>query len=162
MSKYYLKQYGRILHHNTDQVEVVGGQADPKFKGGNVLDPTYILLSGRATASVGNERIPVKSLAIKSAKDYLREHFPDLDIDSDVMIDSKSVSLSKIVSGLSAIDGLYFITVGLWVLIFTPITVVFIGWLSFFDDKNYLYVGMASIVLFNLFFAMLVVPRFLV
>ena len=77
-------------------------------------------------------------------------------------IDSKSVSLSKIVSGLSAIDGLYFITVGLWVLIFTPITVVFIGWLSFFDDKNYLYVGMASIVLFNLFFAMLVIPRFIV
>ena len=77
-------------------------------------------------------------------------------------IDSKSVSLNKIFSGLSAIDGLYFITVGLWVLIFTPITVVFIGWVSFLDDKNYLYVGMASIVLFNLFFAMLVVPRFLV
>ncbi len=89
LSKYYLKQYGRILHHNIDQVEVMGGEADPKFKGGNVLDPTYILLSGRATASVGNERIPVKSLAIKSAKDYLREHFPDLDIDSDVMIDSR-------------------------------------------------------------------------
>jgi len=77
-------------------------------------------------------------------------------------IDSKSVSLTNIWSGLSAIDGLYFITVGLWVLIFTPITVVFIGWLSFFEDKNYLYVGMASIVLFNLFFAMLVIPRFIV
>lgn len=77
-------------------------------------------------------------------------------------IDSRSVSLNKILSGLSAIDGLYFITVGLWVLIFTPITVVFIGWISFLDDKNYLYVGMASIVLFNLFFAMLVVPRFLI
>jgi uncharacterized membrane protein len=77
-------------------------------------------------------------------------------------IDSKSVSLNNIWSGLSAIDGLYFITVGLWVLIFTPITVVFIGWLSFFEDKNYLYVGMASIVLFNLFFAMLVIPRFIV
>ena len=77
-------------------------------------------------------------------------------------IDSKSVSLNKILSGLSAIDGLYFITVGLWVLIFTPITVVFIGWVSFLDDKNYLYVGMASIVLFNLFFAMLVVTRFLI
>ena len=77
-------------------------------------------------------------------------------------IDSKSVSLGKIVSGLSALDGLYFITVGLWVLIFTPITVVFIGWLSFLEDKNYLYVGMASIVLFNLFFAMLVIPRFIV
>jgi uncharacterized membrane protein len=77
-------------------------------------------------------------------------------------IDSKSVSLNKILSGLSTIDGLYFITVGLWVLIFTPITVVFIGWISFLDDKNYLYVGMATIVLFNLFFAMLVVPRFLI
>jgi uncharacterized membrane protein len=40
--------------------------------------------------------------------------------------------------------------------------VVFIGWLSFLEDKNYLYVGMASIVLFNLFFAMLVIPRFIV
>jgi uncharacterized membrane protein len=77
-------------------------------------------------------------------------------------IDSKSISLNKILSGLTAIDGLYFITVGLWVLIFTPITVVFIGWLSFLEDKNYLYVGMASIVLFNLFFAMLVIPRFIV
>ena len=77
-------------------------------------------------------------------------------------IDSRSVSLNKILSGLSEIDGLYFITVGLWVLIFTPITVVFIGWLSFLEDKNYLYVGMASIVLFNLFFAMLVIPRFIV
>ncbi len=89
LSKYYINQYGRILHHNTDQVEVVGGQADPKFGGGNVLEPTYILLSGRATASVGNDRIPVKSIAIKSAKDYLRDHFGDLDIDSDVMIDSR-------------------------------------------------------------------------
>ncbi|MEM0139505.1 MAG: DUF1634 domain-containing protein [Ferroplasma sp.] len=75
-------------------------------------------------------------------------------------IDSKAIPLNKIFSGLTSIDGLYFITVGLWVLIFTPITVVFIGWVSFLDDKNYLYVAMASIVLFNLFFAMLVIPRF--
>ncbi len=89
LSKYYIKNYGRILHHNTDQVEVVGGQADPKFGGGNVLEPTYILLSGRATSTVGDERVPVKSIAIKSAKEYLRDHFPDLDIDADVMIDSR-------------------------------------------------------------------------
>jgi uncharacterized membrane protein len=76
-------------------------------------------------------------------------------------IDSARISLSNIPYGLTTFDGLYFITVGLWVLIFTPITVVFIGWLSFLEDKNYLYVGMASIVLFNLFFAMLVIPRFI-
>ena len=77
-------------------------------------------------------------------------------------IDSARISLSNIPDGLTAMDGLYFITVGLWVLIFTPITVVFIGWVSFLEDKNYLYVAMASIVLFNLFFAMLVIPRFIV
>ncbi len=101
LSKYYIKNYGRILHHNTDQVEVVGGQSDPKFKGGNILEPTYILLSGRATASVGNDRIPVKSLSIKAAKDYLSEHFPDLDIDSDIMLDS------RIGNGSIDLKGLY-------------------------------------------------------
>ena len=44
LSRYYLKEYGRILHHNTDQVEVVGGQSAPKFGGGRVLEPVYILL----------------------------------------------------------------------------------------------------------------------
>ncbi len=77
-------------------------------------------------------------------------------------IDSARISLSNIPNGLTSLDGLYFITVGLWVLIFTPITVVFIGWVSFLEDKNYLYVAMASIVLFNLFFAMLVIPRYVV
>ncbi len=89
LSKYYLKEYGRILHHNTDQVEVVGGQSAPKFGGGVVLEPTYILLSGRATTSVGKDRIPFKSLAIKATKSYLSNNFKHLDLDSDVMIDSR-------------------------------------------------------------------------
>ncbi len=76
-------------------------------------------------------------------------------------IDSKSVPLTALFTGLESLDGLYFITFGLWVLIFTPITVVFIGWISFLVDKNYRYVIMATIVLFNLFFAMLVIPRFI-
>lgn len=89
LSKYYLKHYGRILHHNTDQVEVVGGQSAPKFGGGAVLDPIYILLSGRATTTVNGERIPCKSVAIKAAKDYLQNNFKHLDLDADVMIDSR-------------------------------------------------------------------------
>jgi Archaeal S-adenosylmethionine synthetase len=72
LSKYYLEHYGRILHHNTDQVEVVGGQAAPKFGGGKVLEPVYILLSGRATTSVNGERIPHRSIATKAALDYLK------------------------------------------------------------------------------------------
>ena len=100
LSKYYLKEYGKILHHNTDQVEVVGGQSAPTFGGGKVLEPTYILLSGRATTKVGNDRIPFKSIAIKATREYLKSNFDHLDLDADVMIDCRighgSVDLTEI------------------------------------------------------------------
>src|SRR5437879_11045299 len=53
LSKMYVNRFGRILHHNTDQVEVVGGQSAPKFGGGVFLEPPYRLLGGRA-ATMGN------------------------------------------------------------------------------------------------------------
>ncbi len=89
LSKYYLKEYGRILHHNTDQVEVVGGQSAPQFGGGKILEPVYILLSGRATTKVGNDRIPFKSIAIKATREFLGNGFKQLDLDSDIMIDCR-------------------------------------------------------------------------
>ncbi|EQD67625.1 S-adenosylmethionine synthetase [mine drainage metagenome] len=75
LSKYYISHYGQILHHNTDQVEVVGGQSAPEFKGGDVLEPTYILLSGRATTSVDGKRIPFKSISIKADKGISPKEF---------------------------------------------------------------------------------------
>jgi S-adenosylmethionine synthetase len=100
LSKYYLKEYNKILHHNPHQVEIVGGQSAPKFGGGLVLEPTYILLSGRATTKVGNDRIPFKSIAIKATRDYLSQNFPHLDLDADTMIDCRighgSVDLTEL------------------------------------------------------------------
>lgn len=89
LSKYYIENYGRILHHNTDQVEVVGGQSQPEFNGGMILEPVYILLSGRATTQVNGKRIPYRSIAIKAASDYLSDRFDTLNIESDVMIDCR-------------------------------------------------------------------------
>jgi len=89
LSKYYLKHYGRILHHNTDQAEVVGGQAKPKFGGGQVLEPVYILLSGRATTKIGEERIPYRTIAKKAAIDFLKQNYPHLNIEEDVIIDCR-------------------------------------------------------------------------
>ena len=54
-----------------------------------MLDPVYILLSGRATTTVNNERLPVKAVAVKAAKRYLERQFKHLDLDGDVMIDSR-------------------------------------------------------------------------
>jgi len=93
LSKYYIKNFGRILHHNLDKVLLVGGQADPKFGGGEVLHPIYIIVSGRATTEVktedGTVYVPVGSIIVKAVKDWIRENFRFLDPESHVIVDYK-------------------------------------------------------------------------
>jgi len=89
LSKMYLEKQGMILHHNTDETQIVGGQSAPKFGGGELLEPIYILLVGRAITQIGNERLPYRVTAMKAAREYLRNNFPNLDIDLDVTLDCK-------------------------------------------------------------------------
>ena len=89
LSKMYIERYGRILHHNTDETQIVGGQSQPKFGGGNVLEPVYILLVGRAVTVVDGERLPYRSTALKSAYTYLKENFRHLDVEEDITLDCK-------------------------------------------------------------------------
>ena len=89
LCKLYKERYDRILHHNTDETQIVGGQSAPKFGGGTVLEPVYILLVGRATTQVNGERLPYRSRAIRAARDYLESFCPHLDVDMDVMLDCR-------------------------------------------------------------------------
>ncbi|MCI4434413.1 MAG: methionine adenosyltransferase [Thermoplasmata archaeon] len=93
LSRYYIDHFGRILHHNTDETQVVGGQAAPKFGGGVMLEPIYILLVGRATTKVngerGEERIPYRTIAVSAAREYLKKNFRNLNTDEDVLIDCR-------------------------------------------------------------------------
>ena len=89
LSKEYLKEHGTILHHNVDKGLIVGGRAKPKYGGGKVLMPIYILLTGRATAKLGDVDIPVHSIGIATARKYLKKYTRHLNVDSDVIIDSK-------------------------------------------------------------------------
>lgn len=89
LCKAYKEDFGTILHHNTDQVELVGGRAAPRLGGGRILNPIYVLLSGRATTMVGDELVPVNKIAIHAAKGYLRGSMRNLDVDNDVIIDSR-------------------------------------------------------------------------
>lgn len=88
LSKMYLERYGRILHHNTDQMEIVGGQSKPAFKGGMMLEPVFILLAGRATTRVNEERLPYRSTAVKATRDYLKK-FKYLNVEEDITIDCR-------------------------------------------------------------------------
>ena len=87
LCKMYLKRYGRILHHNTDETQIVGGQSAPKFGGGAILEPTYILLVGRATTNVDGERLPYRTCAMKAAYAYLQKTCKSLDVDWGVVLD---------------------------------------------------------------------------
>lgn len=74
-------------------------------------------------------------------------------------MNSKFIYLGLIPKGLLDLDGIFFIATGLWVLVFTPITSVVIALVSFYLTRNKLYIALSIIVLFNLFFAMLVIPH---
>ena len=85
----YVHRFGTVLHHNTDQVEVVGGRSRPMWGGGEIIKPIYMLISGRATSIVDGEWVPVHRIAVEAAKDFLWENFRHLDVESHVVIESK-------------------------------------------------------------------------
>jgi len=92
LSQYYLERYGAILHHNLDKVLLVGGQASPRFGGGDVLQPIYITVAGRATTEVrledgGVEKVPIGPIILEAVKDWIRRNFRFLDPDRHVIVD---------------------------------------------------------------------------
>ena len=89
LCKMYLEKYGRILHHNTDEVQVVGGQSAPVFGGGSILEPIYVLLVGRATTEVNGQRLPYRTCAMKAASDYLEKTCKNLDVEWDIALDCR-------------------------------------------------------------------------
>ncbi len=93
LCKMYVKEFGHVLHHNTDETQIAAGRAHPKFGGGTIIDPSYILLVGRATTEVEVEKelkfLPCKPVALKAAKEYLDKTFPNLDVSSEVIMDAR-------------------------------------------------------------------------
>lgn len=92
LSKYYYERFGRILHHNLDKVLVVGGQSAPRFGGGELLQPIYILISGRATTEVMDTdgsriSIPVGPLLLRAARQWILQNLRYLNPDEHVIID---------------------------------------------------------------------------
>ena len=87
LSKEYLKRVGVILHHNTDETQIVAGRANPEFGGGEVIQPIYVLLVGRATKFFDGIHIPADKLALKAAKDYIKQSMANLNPETDMVFD---------------------------------------------------------------------------
>ncbi|MGB5270210.1 MAG: methionine adenosyltransferase [Eudoraea sp.] len=89
LSKYYLKEFGAIMHHNVDKALLIGGQSKPAYNGGKVIKPISLIIAGRATHQVRDKIIPVEEFAVETAKKWLRENIRHLDVSRDVQVISK-------------------------------------------------------------------------
>ncbi|WNY26368.1 methionine adenosyltransferase [Methanolapillus ohkumae] len=89
LCKEYIQKCGGVLHHNTDETQIVAGRSIPEFGGGQVIQPIYILLVGRATKEFQGTSIPADTIALKTARNYLKNTLPSLDVDCNVILDCK-------------------------------------------------------------------------
>jgi len=105
LCKAYIEQCGGVLHHNTDQGEIVGGETMPAFGGGKVIKPIYVLVVGRATKQFDGADIPADAIALGAARQYLRTTLTNLDLERDVIVDVKlgrgSTDLRDVFKGCS-------------------------------------------------------------
>jgi S-adenosylmethionine synthetase len=89
LSRAYLDEFGKILHHNVDKGQICAGGTEVDFGSGIFTKPIYVLLSGRATMEAEGKTIPVHHIAQTTAHNYLKSIVPALDICNDVEIDSR-------------------------------------------------------------------------
>ncbi|MCI4339003.1 MAG: methionine adenosyltransferase [Thermoplasmata archaeon] len=89
LCRLYLDEFGHILHHNTDETQVVGGASEPKFGGGKVTKPIYMLLVGRATSEVNGEKLPIRDTSIEAARKYVQTVCAHIDVAKHVEFDCR-------------------------------------------------------------------------
>ncbi|MCL9813163.1 methionine adenosyltransferase [Natranaeroarchaeum aerophilus] len=89
LAREYIDRVGKVLHYNTDETQLVAGNAAPAFGGGEVLEPIYLLIVGRATKEYEGTKIPAERIALEAAREYLNENIPQLDVGTDIIIDVK-------------------------------------------------------------------------
>ncbi len=91
LCNYYLDNFDRILHHNVDKGSIAGGRAVVTFGGGELLEPIYICVVGRATTEVFMDgelhRIPLGTLILSSIKKTLKNTLRFLDPTEQVLMD---------------------------------------------------------------------------
>lgn len=77
-SRYTLREFGAVLHHNFDKLALLGGSAEVRYGTGRMVDPVRVLVNGRAARSCGGVSIPVEDLIIDAVNAFFRERLPEL------------------------------------------------------------------------------------
>lgn len=89
LSKLYLSEFGKIMHHNVDKALLVGGSTSTAYKGGKVVRPIELIIAGRATKEKNGRVLPLEEVAEKAVKKYLSRAIKNLDIENDIKLNIK-------------------------------------------------------------------------
>lgn len=84
LSKEYLERVGAIMHHNVDKSLLVAGEVETRFGGGSVKKPMLLIFGDRATFEAEGVGIPVREIAIQTAKEWFKENLRFVDPEKHV------------------------------------------------------------------------------
>jgi len=84
LSKEYLDRVGAIMHHNVDKSLLVAGEAEIRFGGGSVNQPMNLVIGDRATFEADSTKIPVKEIAVQTAKEWFKKNLRFVDPEKHV------------------------------------------------------------------------------
>jgi len=79
LSREYMEKFGTIMHHNADKSLLVAGEVETRFGGGEVKRPMLLIFGDRATEEVGGTKVPVEEIAIRAAKNWIKENLRFVD-----------------------------------------------------------------------------------
>lgn len=77
-SRYTVRHFGAVLHHNFDKLALLGGASEVRYGGGAMTAPVRVLINGRAAFACGGERIPVTEIVRAEAKAFFAERLPEI------------------------------------------------------------------------------------
>ncbi len=86
LCKWYLYEFGAVMHHNVDKALLVGGKANAYFGGGEVVDPIEIYLVGRAILEKDGKVLDAEDMVLHTVKSWIREHIRHLDPEKHVKV----------------------------------------------------------------------------
>lgn len=89
LCKMYMDEFGGVLHHNTDEVQITAGESNPAFGGGQIIKPMDILLTGRGVSEYDGVKLPLDRVAIEAAKNFLDDTIINLDVELDTVVECK-------------------------------------------------------------------------
>lgn len=79
LSQVYLREFGRVLHHNVDKGLLVAGAVEKRFGGGRVVKPMQLVVGDRATLCFEGRHLDVGDIALSAAREWMHKHLRFVD-----------------------------------------------------------------------------------